>query len=143
MNKTQYIINGTPFTPESNDRLIEMAKIKLTMDGELSIAKEERPRTLRALLEDIRVLSWEAQAGLAGIIALADKVSDVLYGNILDDDATMQHISWLQIYVRDKVKEAMEAYDEANSIENEMAKVERDTRKERGDQEFEAWKATR
>ena len=138
MKKAQYIINGKSYTPESNDQLIDLVRINLKMDGELNITKEERPRTLSDHLENIRLLSWEAQAGLSGIIALVDKVRDVLYGNSLDDDATMLHISWLQIYVRDKVKESMEVFDEAHSIENEMAKLEMDARKERGDQEFEA-----
>lgn len=130
MKKQRYQINGDGFTPENNEQLIEMIRIKVkTNEGRPLCVEPMEEESMYGLLEKIQEAAWEAIGQLSGVAAISGSIMECLSGDSLDDCHTLQHVAWLHIEAKRKIEEMQEAIEEAEHLENEGAIADRDIRK--------------
>lgn len=130
MKKQRYQINGDGFTPENDEQLMEMIRVKVKISqGKPLCVEPMEEESMYDLLEKIQEAAWEAMGQLSGVAAVSGSIMERLSGDSLDDCHTLQHVTWLHIEAKRKIEEMQEAIEEAEHLENEAAKADRNIRK--------------
>jgi hypothetical protein len=98
-------------------------------DRTLNVEQEEKEPDIYESLEAIQEATWYAQAYLSGIGAITAKIMRFMEGHSFDDEHTVEHISWLEISLKEKVDEMEKAIDHVQFLESEANRAKRDSRK--------------
>ena len=96
-----------------------MSNAQLKSDRALNVQREEKEPDIYGSLEAIQEAAWYAQAHLSGIEAITEKIMRCMEGDSFDEGHTVEHISWLEISLKEKVNEIENAIDHIQFLQSE------------------------